>query len=454
MKPFSKRIMTAVAGISALALLAGCGGGTSGGGDASASAGGEGGGGEGQVYYLSFKPEQDAAWQEIAKQYTEETGTPVKIVTAAQGTYEQTLKAEIAKSDAPTLFQINGPVGGEQWKDYALDLSDTEFYNSLLDPSMAVEIDGKIVGVPYVVEGYGIIYNQAIMDKYFALDGAKAASMDEINNFAKLKEVTDDMQAKKDELGIKGVFASTSMKPGDAWRWDTHLANLPIFYEYRDADATDMNEVEFKYGENYKNIFDLYLTNSTIEPTLTPSKAVTDSMAEFAMGEAAMVQNGNWAWGQVKDVAGNTVTEENVKMMPIYTGVEGEEKQSIAVGTENFFSINSKASEADQQASIDFVSWLVTSDAGKAAMVNDLGFIPPFSTFSEAEQPDDPLAKQVVAYMGNDDLYNVAWNFTTFPSKNFKNNFADALTQYAVGQLEWAQVEETFVTEWAAEKQG
>jgi len=448
MKP-SKRILGAVAAVAALSLMAGCGGGGStGSGDESSGASG------GQVYYLSFKPEQDAAWQAVAAQYTEQTGTPVRIVTAAQGTYEQTLKAEMAKSDAPTLFQINGPVGGAVWKDYALDLSDTDFYNALLDKSMAVEMDGSVIGVPYVVEGYGIIYNQAIMDKYFATSGAKAASVDEINTFAKLKEVTDDMQAKKDELGIKGVFAATSMKPGDAWRWDTHLANLPIFYEYRDSNVTDMAEVSFKYNKEYQQIFDLYLTNSTIDPKLTPSKAVTDSMAEFALGEAAMVQNGNWAWGQVADVAGNTVTEENIKMMPIYIGVDGEEKQSIAVGTENFFSVNSKASEADQQASIDFVNWLITSDAGKSAMVNDLGFIPPFNTFSATEQPADPLAKQVVAYMGNTDLYNVAWNFTTFPSKDFKNSFADALTQYAVGNLEWSQVVEVFVTEWAAEKQG
>lgn len=448
MIPKNKRIVGAIAAVAAAALMAGCGGGTSSSGSSSAA------GAEGQVYYLSFKPEQDAVWQQIAKDYTAETGTPVKVVTAAQGTYEQTLKAEIAKSDAPTLFQINGPVGGAEWKDYAADLSDTDFYKALLDPSMAVEIDGKVVGVPYVVEGYGIIYNQAIMDKYFAMADAKAKSMDEINNFATLKAVADDMQAKKDALGIKGVFAATSMKPGDAWRWDTHLANLPVFYEYRDAKVTDMNEVTFTYAENYKNIFDLYLTNSTVDPKLTPSKAVTDSMAEFAMGEAAMVQNGNWAWGQVKDVAGNVVTEENVKMMPIYTGVAGEEKQSIAVGTENFFSINSKATAADQQASIEFVNWLVSSDAGKKAMVTDLGFIPPFSTFSETQQPADPLAKQVVAYMGDSDLYNVAWNFTTFPSKNFKNTLSDALSQYAVGQLEWDKVVEIFVTEWKAEKAG
>ena len=103
-----------------------------------------------------------------------------------------------------------------------------------MDKSLAITgEDGGVYGIPYVVEGYGIIYNDAIMQKYFALDGAKAASMDEINNFAKLKEVVEDMQAKKDELGIEGVFASTSLTPGEDWRWQTHLANIPVYYESR-----------------------------------------------------------------------------------------------------------------------------------------------------------------------------------------------------------------------------
>ena len=71
----------------------------------------------GKVYYLNFKPEQDEAWQALAKKYTEETGVPVTVVTAASGNYETTLMAEMGKSDAPTLFQVNGPVGLANWKD-------------------------------------------------------------------------------------------------------------------------------------------------------------------------------------------------------------------------------------------------------------------------------------------------------------------------------------------------
>ena len=442
MSKFMKVAAAGVAAAAALTSLAACSSGSNTAKDD----------GKGSVYYLSFKPEQDSIWQEVAKAYTKETGVEVKVVTAASGTYEQTLKSEIAKSDAPTLFQINGPIGMKNWMDYTADLSGTDFYKALLDPSMAVGQDGKVYGVPYVEEGYGIIYNQKIMDKYFALDGAKVKSMDEITNFATLKAVADDMQAKKDQLGIEGVFASTSLKPGEDWRWQTHLADLPVYFEYQDNKVDDMTDLTFKYNKEFKNIFDLYLTDSTIDPQLASSKAVTDSMAEFALGKAAMVQNGNWAYGQISEVDGNTVAAEDVKMLPIYTGHEGEESQGLNIGTENFFSINSKASEADQKASIDFVNWLISSDTGKKYMVNDLGFIPPFNTFTEAEQPTDPLAKEVIRYMSDKDKTTVPWVFTTFPSQTFKEDFGAALSQYAAGQMEWNKVVEIFTTEWKAEK--
>ena len=410
--------------------------------------------GAGKVYYLNFKPEVDAVWQELAAKYTEETGVPVKVVTAASGTYEQTLMSEIANTEAPTLFQINGPIGYLNWKDYCLDLKDTDLYSWMLDPSLAVTgEDGGVYGIPYVVEGYGIIYNNAIMEKYFALDGAKAASMDEINNFETLKAVVEDMQAKKDELGIQGVFASTSLLPGEDWRWQTHLANIPVYYEYKDKGITDTDALEFTYSDNFKNIFDLYINNSVTAPGLLGSKSVDDSMAEFALGQAAMVQNGNWAWGQVSGVDGNVVKEEDIRFLPVYTGVEGEENQGICTGTENFFAVNSKASAEDQAASIAFVEWLFSSETGKAAVTNDLGFIAPFNTFSDDEKPTDPLAQEVIKYMADTSKQNITWNFTSFPSQQFKDDFGAALLEYAAGSTDWESVKQVVVERWAAEKE-
>lgn len=409
---------------------------------------------EGKVYYLNFKPESDEVWQKIAADYTEQTGVEVKVVTAAQGTYEQTLKSEIANTEAPTLFQVNGPIGYDAWKDYCADLSDTQLYEWLMDKGMALTgEDGGVYGIPYVVEGYGIIYNNAIMEKYFALDGAKATSMEEINNFDTLKAVVEDMTAKKAELEIEGVFASTSLAAGDDWRWQTHLANLPIYYEYKDKGVTNPDTIEFTYAENYKNIFDLYINNSCTEPGLLGSKSTGDSMAELALGKVAMVQNGNWGWGDINKAEGNIVAEEDVKFMPIYIGAEGEENQGLCTGTENFYTINSQASEADQAASIAFLEWLFGTPEGKAYVTNDLGFITPFSTFEDDEKPTDPLAKEVIRFMENPDKYSVTWNFTTFPSQEFKNVFGQALLEYTSGNMEWDDLTTTVIDTWAVEKE-
>jgi raffinose/stachyose/melibiose transport system substrate-binding protein len=411
----------------------------------------------GEVYYLNFKPEVADIYQKIADEYKAETGVTLKVVTAASGTYEQTLKSEIAKSDAPVLFQINGPVGYASWKDYCADLKDTDLYKHLSDKSMAVTDGGGVFGIPYVVEGYGIIYNNAIMTKYFALPGAKAKSMDEINNFAALKAVVEDMTVQKAKLGIKGVFSSTSLKPGEDWRWQTHLADVPVFYEFRDnkidiKDPAATMEIKFQYSDNFKNIFDLYLNNSVTSPKLLGSKSVDDSMAEFALGESAMVQNGNWAWGQISGVDGNTVKAEDVKFLPIYTGMPGEEKQSINVGTENFFAINKQATPEKQKLAADFIYWLYSSPKGKAFVTNDLKFIAPFDTFAENEKPTDPLAKEVIRYMSNTALYNVSWNFVVFPNQTFKDNFGAALLQYAQGSMKWDAVKQLFIDQWKAEK--
>lgn len=407
---------------------------------------------KGSVYYLNFKPEVSEIWEELAAKYTEETGVPVKVETAAAGTYEQTLMSEVAKTEAPTLFQINGPIGYNNWKDYCADLSGTQLYDWLLDKSLAVTAGDGVYGIPYVVEGYGIIYNNKILTDYCALDGAVISSPEDIKNFDTLKKVVEDMQARKDELGIEGAFASTSFAPGEDWRWQTHLANLPIYYEFKDKGIGDADTIDLTYADNYKNVFDLYINNSCTAPTMLGSKTVNDSMAEFALGKVAFVQNGNWGWGQISGTEGNVVKEEDVKFLPIYTGVAGEESQGLCTGTENFFSINSQASAEDQAASIAFVEWLFSSETGKDYVTNKLGFIAPFSTFGEGETPTDPLAQEVLKYMGDSSLTSVSWNFTAFPSQTFKDNLGYALLDYAQGTGNWDGVVSAFKDGWASEK--
>ena len=410
------------------------------------------------IYYLNFKPEAAQIYENIAKAYKEETGITLNVVTAASGTYEQTLKSEIAKADAPDIFQINGPKGYANWKNYCADLSDSEIYKHLNDKSLAISTEEGVFGIPYVVEGYGIICNEKIMNDYFALDTKKTDinSAGEINNFEKLSEVAEDMTAHKEKLGIKGVFASTGLKTGDAWRWHTHLANIPLYYEFMDNNidltGSQTKEIKFENDNQFKNIFDLYINYSTVEPKILGTKQTADSMAEFALGQCAMVQNGNWAWEQIKDVSGNTVREEDIRFIPIYTGHEGEENQGIAVGTENFLAINSKSSLQKQKLAADFIYWLFSSEKGKYFVTNELGFITPFDTFEENQKPSDPLAREVIRWMENDKVTNIPWNFTIFPGQNFKDEFGSYLLQYAQGKIKWEDVKTGVVEKWKSEQ--
>ena len=403
--------------------------------------------GKGKVYYLNFKPEANDAWQALAKKYTKKTGVEVKVQTAASGTYEQTLKSEIAKSEAPTLFQVNGPVGYQNWKSYTADMSDTEPYKELIDQSVALKDGDKVVGVPYAMETYGIIYNKDILNKYIATDGAKIKSVDDIDNFDTLKAVADDMQAKKDELGIKGAFTSAGFDSSSDWRFKTHLANLPLYYEFKQDKITEQPEtIKGTYLPQYKQIFDLYLKDSTTEPTQLSSKTGDDATSEFSLGEAAFYQNGTWAWS---DLNKNGMKADSLGMLPIYIGVKGEEKQGLATGSENYWCINDKASDADKKATKDFLKWVITDKDGIESISSDMGLTTPFKTFSDVKS-DNPLTQDAVEDQ-NSGKTAVSWNFTMMPSEEWKNKLGSALLEYAQGTGDWNAVKTAFVDGWKTE---
>ncbi len=411
------------------------------------------------VRFLNFKPEIASVYEKIAKDYKEETGVNLVVETAAANNYESTLTAKMATREAPTIFQINGPKGYENWKDYCLNMGGGDLEGMLTDKSLALRNDEGVFGIPYVVEGYGIIYNEDIMNKFFALPDKETdiSSTEEIRSFDSLKEVVEEMTKRKSELGIDGVFASTSLKPGEDWRWQTHLMNIPVYFEFKDKGAglnlQETAQLDFSYADNMKNIFDLYINNSTTDKKVLGSKIVGDSMAEFALGKCAMVQNGNWAWSQISEVKGNSVNADKIKMLPIYMGLPDEEQQGICIGTENYLAINKKASAEEQKAAEDFLVWLFSSDKGKKYVTEQLGFITPFNTFSDDEISDDPLAKETVNWLNKDGIKTVPWYFTIFPSQTFKNNLGDNLLAYARGAKSWDDLKTETAADWKKESE-
>lgn len=425
MKKMLAVIMTAVV---ATGMLAGCGSSS----DEKAS----GKEADGKVYYLNFKPEADEYWQELAEAYTDETGVPVTVLTAASGEYEKTLKSEMAKTDAPTLFQVNGPVGLQGWKDYCYDLKDSDIAKELTDDSFALMDGDKMSGIAYVIENYGIIYNKGLLKK-------AGYSAKDITNFESFKKVVEDITARKDELGFS-AFTSAGMDGSSDWRFKTHLANLPIYYEYKDEGINSTEAIKGTYLDNYRQIWDLYINNATCKSTEISTKTADDATAEFVTEEAVFYQNGTWEYNNVVDLG-----DENLGMLPIYIGVKGEEEQGVCTGTENYWCVNAKASEEDIQATLDFMNWCVTSETGVQSMCEDMGFVIPFNANLESE---NVLVNEANKYL-DEGKTPVSWNFSTMPSEEWKNGVGSALTAYAADQTDanWDKVVTAFVDGWATE---
>ena len=389
----------------------------------------------GKVYYLNFKPEQDQDWQDLAKAYTEETGVPVTVLTAASGTYEEKLTSEIAKTDAPTLFQVNGPVGLASWKDYCYDLKDSQIYGELTSDSFALKDGDAVAGIGYVIESYGLITNKTLLEK-------AGYTVEDIQSFEDLKKVAEDITARKDELGF-AAFTSAGMDGSSDWRFKTHLANLPIYFEYQADGINSTDAIKGTYLDNYKAIFDLYINNSTCAPADLSGKTGTDSENEFLNGKAVFFQNGSWEYSALSA----KYSDDEMTMIPIYIGVGDEANQGLCTGTENYWCVNKDAAPEDIQATLDFMYWCVTSDKGTQAMANDMGFVIPFKKAAESPNLFVKVDKELTAAGKTP----VSWNFTTMPSEQWKNDVGSALTAYAAGTGDWEAVKTAFVDGWAKE---
>lgn len=397
--------------------------------------------GTGSVYYLNFKPEADQAWQDLAKTYTEQTGVEVKVVTAASGTYSETLTAEMSKSSAPTLFQCGNQAGLDTWKDYCLDLTDTDFYKEMTTDDFNLKGEnGEVFCVGYCYEAFGIITNVKLL-------GDAGYTLADIKDFASLKAVAEDITARSEELGFS-AFTSAGLDGSSSWRFSGHLANMPLFYEFRDDNVTAQPaEVTGAYLDNYKEIWDLYINNSTCAPTELAAKTGDESEAEFGNGQAVFYQNGSWEYSNLTGTFG--MDPADLAMIPIYCGVDGEENSALCCGTENCWAVNSQASADDIQATLDFLYWVVTSDEGTQMMAQEFGPIP----FKNAKASENVFFTNANDYIA-DGKYVVTWAFNYTPNVDtWRAAVVSALLQYSASGGSWDDVKTAFVNGWATQYQ-
>ena len=393
---------------------------------------------EGSVYWLNFKPESDEALQEIAKLYTEQTGVKVKVVTAASGTYSQTLTAEMDKSNPPTMFVVGNANSVKDWADYVIDLNGTPIAEELnTDAYNLYDEEGKLVSIGYCFECYGIVVNPDHVE-------AAGHSMDELVNFAGLKAVAEDIHARAAELGFD-AFSAADMDGSASWRYTGHLINLEYFYEEQ-ASGEKWTEcppsLTGEFFGNFRNIYDLSINNSITDPKELATGG-HDPVNQFASGKTTFLLTGNWDYGTISE------TVPNATMIPYYCGVEGEEKAGLNCGTENCWAINSMASEADQQATMDFMVWLVTDPEASRLAVDTFGAMP----YKQAAESTNAFLAAADEYAANG-CYVMDWATNYQPAvDDYRAAAVSALNQYNADQSEanWDLVKTAFIDGWAVQ---
>ena len=385
----------------------------------------------GSVYYLNFKPEFDAALQQLAKDYTAETGVEVKVVTAASGTYSDTLNANI---EDVTIYNIGNMAGLADWDEYALDLTDSAIAAELTTNDFNLYNEaGQLKAIGNCYESFGIIVNT----KLLADAGYQLA---DIKDFASLKAIAEDIHARAAELGFD-AFSAAGLDGSSSWRFSGHLATLPLHYEGVNSSVATITGDKL---DLFKNTWDLYINNASIAPSSLTTSTGDESKAQFTEGKAVFYQNGTWEYASLIEAG---MTDDQLAMIPIYCGAEGEENAALCSGTENCWAVNAKASAEDIKASIDFLVWLVSDPDASAVYVAQLGAVPfkncPASTNKFVNDGNAMLAEGKTS---------ISWAFNYTPNvEAWRATVVTALAAYSAGTADWSAVETAFVDGWAYE---
>lgn len=401
--------------------------------------------GKGHVYYHSMKVEQVGQYKQLAKRFTKKTGITVDITSASSDQYEQSLKGELAKSKAPTLFDVDNN-NFPNWTSYYDDMSDTNPYKDLTKKEFALKSEGKVSAVPFIMERYGLIYNKALLKKYFDSSWSTIKSVDKINNFKALKTVADEIQEHKNDLGVSGAFTSAGFDPSSMHRFSDQTAHIPVYYEYKDQKTdTIPAKISGKYMPNFKNIFDLYLKDATVAPTQLAGATMEDAYSDFNLKKAVFIQTGTWAYKQLR---GQGVADEDMGVLPIYIGTKGEEKEGLTVSFE-YWAMNKNAPDKDKKATKEWMDYILNDNDARKYTSEEMGFETPFKSYAKAGfKTANPIhrANDAYAKAGNYDVV-----IYPLPSQQWVSTLGNAMLEYAQGTKDWGNVKTAFVDGWSSE---
>lgn len=405
------------------------------------------------VYFFNQKSEIAESLNELAAEYQEETGKKVKVFTVGTTEGSETMRSELKSKEYPTLFSSNA-IAFEEWKSagYALgaeEISNQELkalYESVPDAlKLQFEGDGNY-GIPYNMEGYGLIADQQMMQEVLDtedlesfVEDYKAADYEEfqgmvtaLDEFIKngssaeftLNGNTYRTAGEKTELtqSLNGVFAVAG---AEKWTYGNHFGNYPIstvysnVYDVRESDPDKADNLKTPIVKSLEELD--FLTRYAAGPDGAVARGpqfinstVTgydQAVQTFAEGKAIFIKNGNWIYANVAKV--DEEVADRLTMLPMKVNFSDEDimvegldvekmNRSIPEFVSQYYIVNAKATEAEQKAAEDFLLWLNTSETGQDYIVNKFAFVP-FNAGVETTL-ENPLSNALISYKTADDL--------------------------------------------------
>ena len=410
-----------------------------------------------EITALLASPAQAEAWQTVCEAYREQSGVTVRATTVSRESYAETLNKKLAEGDAPVIFEVNAQTDAELLKKTATDLSGTSLYSFLSDPTLAHHDGDKALAVPIDVSGFGIIANEDVTDRYFALANKKTSysSLQEINSFSKLKALAEDLQAHKKELGIEGVFASPAFAESDSSVWQREFANAALVREGK-AKGDDLSDVKSflskldmeKSANELRTFYDLWIANGDADKKELQTRTAAEAQAAFAAGKTAFLIESTDSSRSLLSAEGGVLKEEKLALLPLLIGEDGEEGAGLSVRVERALAVNDKADAEHRQAAVDFLEWLFSSEAGKALAVKRLGLRVPFNTFEDGERGSDPLALRLLTALGRGVKAVPELLDRLLPDETLKS-VSGRLLSYTRGERSWDELMRDMKAGWA-----
>ena len=373
------------------------------------------------------------------------------VVKTLYGDYQSKLiKALSYKEEQPSIFILDNTNYDERLVDFCYDFTENSLYkDELLDKSYALKSDDKVIAFPLSIDGFGLIYNESIMNNYFALED-KAVSIsktEDITSYDLLKAVVEDIQANKDALGIKSAVAPLALRRGYNADVAQNLVGLSLYYEFESISAgIDATSVELKYADNIKNIIDLFVDNTHIDATLLGNLSYVDSAIEFAKGNSAIMMGTNTSWRFISQEEGCVVNSNEVKLMPLYMGINDEQKNSIAVNVGSYIAINGKSDEKVLDLSQKFINWMLTDPMNIDSVYYDLGYNVPINSVKYKKSYTNPISNEVYVYCA--DAKNKAESAQDAYPEGFDSVVGEMILDYVQGVYEWRGIVATATDAW------